>query len=81
MPRHQLDHDLAKARIDLAMSMPEDDFYILDDERVVTLRFDQATNLVGIDVDDTPATVAHSQRWRDMVWPLATHHANLAEAH
>ncbi|MCP2255213.1 hypothetical protein LY13_003987 [Prauserella aidingensis] len=65
---------------DLAVPMPENDFYILDGERVVTLRFDPAADLVGIDVDDTPATVAHSQRWRDTVWPHATHHADLAEA-
>ena len=65
---------------DLAVPMPENDFYILDDERVVTLRFDPAADLVGIDVDDTPATVADCRRWRDTVWPHATLHADQAEA-
>ena len=56
------------------LGMPDYDFYLLDDERVAFLRFDDAAELVGVDVDDDVDIVRTHQHWRERVWPLATRH-------
>lgn len=58
------------------LGLPDYDFYLLDTDRVAVLRFDEATELLGIDVEDEPGTVRRHQAWRDLVWPLATPHAD-----
>jgi hypothetical protein len=57
------------------LDLPAYDFYVFDDERVAILRFDDAKELTAVDVDDDPAVVAQHRCWRDIVWPLATPHA------
>ncbi|WP_233520341.1 DUF6879 family protein [Prauserella sp. PE36] len=58
------------------LGMPGYDFYILDDDRVAVFCFDEQTELIGIDLDDDPEVVRQHQGWRDLVWPLATTHAD-----
>lgn len=58
------------------LGMPEYDFYIFDDERVAILHFDR-NGVSGAEVTDDATVLAEHQRWRDLVWSLATpHHAS-----
>jgi hypothetical protein len=56
------------------LGMPDYDFYILDDDRLVILRFDDDTVLLGADVTDDPDAVARHQEWRSLVWRHAVPH-------
>jgi hypothetical protein len=57
------------------LGLPDYDYYIFDDNRVLIFRFDDAKNLLGVDVDDDPDVVQRHQTWRATVWPRATAHA------
>ncbi|WP_116206203.1 DUF6879 family protein [Amycolatopsis circi] len=54
--------------------LPGYDFYLLDDERVAVLQFEDK-ELAGVVVDDDPAVLAEHRAWRDTAWPIATPHA------
>ena len=59
------------------LGLPSDDFYILDDERVATLRFTDGKVLTGVEVDDDPAVLEQHRAWRRVAWTAATAHAEL----
>lgn len=63
------------------LDLPPEDFYILDNDRVATFRFDAGKNLLGVDIDDDPAVVARHQAWREALWPLATPHTEYVTTH
>lgn len=56
------------------LGMPEYDFYLLDDNRVVILNFDDSLALTGADVLDDDDTVRLHQAHRDRVWQHAVPH-------
>lgn len=60
------------------LGMPTYDFYVFDEDRVAIMRFDDDGELLAIELDDDPATVATHLRYRDRVWPLATPHGEMA---
>ncbi|UUV34360.1 hypothetical protein NQK81_13195 [Amycolatopsis roodepoortensis] len=60
------------------LGAPRHDFYILDDERVAIMHFDER-GAAGAEVTDDPVVVDDHRRWRDTVWPVAVRHAELFE--
>ncbi|WP_435583444.1 DUF6879 family protein [Amycolatopsis thermoflava] len=58
------------------LGLPDYDFYVFDDDRVVVLRFDDGKQLVAVELDDDPGVVRQHQQWRDRVWPLAIPHTD-----
>lgn len=61
-----LDRDQAAA-IGLPVRPPHD-AWLLDDERVAVLRFDEEDRLLGAELLDEEAVVEKHQRWRDIAW-------------
>jgi hypothetical protein len=53
------------------LTLPDEDFWLFDSERVVVLRFDDDDHLLGVQVLDDPAEVVRRCQWRDAAW----HHA------
>ncbi|WP_067797141.1 DUF6879 family protein [Actinomadura formosensis] len=47
---------------------PPHDAWLLDDERVAVLRFDDEDRLLGAELLDAPAIVEQHQAWRDIAW-------------
>lgn len=62
------------------LNMPDYDFYLLDDARVAIMRFDTAKVLTDIEVVTDEHTIAQHRSYRDLAWPLAVRHADLAGA-
>ncbi|MQA11455.1 MAG: hypothetical protein GEU98_23460 [Pseudonocardiaceae bacterium] len=63
-------------RLAVELGMPGYDFYILDDERVVIMRFDDTAALTVLEVVEDRDTLARHRAWRDLVWPHAIRHAD-----
>lgn len=63
------------------LAMPPDDFYLIDDERVVVLRFDGFGELVGIDIEDDRDVLSRYRAYRDRAWAVATQHHLYDPAH
>lgn len=61
-----LDRDQAAA-LGLPVRPPVD-AWLLDDERVAVLQFDQDDAFVGAELLDNAAEVARHRRWRDIAW-------------
>jgi hypothetical protein len=47
---------------------PPHDAWLLDDDRVAFLHFDDEDRLLGAELIDDPSIVAKHQRWRDIAW-------------
>lgn len=47
---------------------PPHDAWLLDDERVAVLHFDDEDHLLGAELLDDAATVEDHQQWRDIAW-------------
>lgn len=58
------------------LGMPEYDFYVFDDNRVAILRFDEAKELLGVDLTDDIEAVDQHRAWRAAAWPHAVRHAD-----
>ena len=56
------------------LGLPEYDFYVLDNDRVVVLKFDDEKALTGLEMIDDPAEVDQHRRWRDSAWHHAVQH-------
>lgn len=56
------------------LDMIDYDFYLLDDNRVVIMHFDDDKVLTGAEVVDDEDVVAEHRAWRDTVWPHAVRH-------
>jgi hypothetical protein len=56
------------------LGMPDYDFYVFDDDRVVILHFDDAKVLTGEELIDEPDVVAQHREFRDRVWHHAVQH-------
>ncbi|RMI41030.1 hypothetical protein EBO15_24665 [Actinomadura harenae] len=61
-----LDRDQAAA-LGLPVRPPHD-AWLLDDNRVALLHFDDDDQLLGAELLDDPATVEQHQIWRDIAW-------------
>jgi len=55
------------------LGAPSEDFYLLDDERVVLMRFGEG-GVAGAEVTDAPARVEAARRWRTLAWQHAIPH-------
>ena len=68
-----------------AADMPDYDFYLIDDNRVAALDFNDASRFAGARTNETAEVVARHAAWRDLIWPRAVPHArhlaNLARRH
>lgn len=60
--------------------MPNYDFYLFDDNRVLILNFDEQKVLTGEELIDDPDTVERHRRWRDLVWHHAVRHEDYRPA-
>lgn len=56
------------------LGAPTHDFYLLDDERVVVMRFDD-NGVAGAEVTDDRKAVEEAQRWRTIAWAHAIPYA------
>lgn len=63
-----------------ALGMPTYDYYLLDNDRVAILRFDDQKVFTGGVLDDDPDTVERHRRWRDLVWQHAVRHQDYRSA-
>jgi hypothetical protein len=57
------------------LDMPNYDFYLFDNTRVVIMRFGKDKLLADVEVADDPDIVAWHRGFRDAVWPRAVRHA------
>jgi len=55
-----------------AAGLPEHDFWLLDDDRVLIMHFDDTGMPTAHDLTDNPAEVARHQAWADLAWQRAT---------
>lgn len=55
------------------LEAPTDDFYLLDDNRLVIMHFDH-NGVSGATIEDDPAAIAQAQRWREIAWANAVPH-------
>lgn len=53
-----------------ALNLPDQDFWLFDDERVAVLHF-SSDDLEGAEIITDPATVARYRSWRDVAWQHA----------
>jgi hypothetical protein len=53
-----------------SLDLPQDDFWLFDDERVAVLHFGP-TDLRGAEIITDPDTVARYRSWRDLAWQHA----------
>ncbi|HEX3784332.1 MAG TPA: hypothetical protein VHX38_32135 [Pseudonocardiaceae bacterium] len=58
------------------LGMPDYDFYLFDDDRVLILHFDDRKTLVGQELVDDPVIVERHRQWRALVWARAIRHAD-----
>jgi hypothetical protein len=67
------------------VGMPDDDFYVVDDDVVAVLDFDAAGRFVGARVSEAKEVIERHVSWRDLIWPRAVPHAryltDLAQRH
>lgn len=63
------------------LGMPDYDFYLLDDNRVVIMHFDERKLLTGEELVDDQAAVDHHRGLRDLVWEHAVRHEDYVAAH
>ncbi|MBO2456544.1 DUF6879 family protein [Actinomadura violacea] len=61
-----LDRDRAEA-LGLPVRPPHD-AWLLDDERIAVLHFDDEDQLLGAELLDDPTTIEQHQAWRDIAW-------------
>lgn len=54
-----------------SLGLPDYDYWLFDDERVVVMHFDDTTGLVAVDVRTDPDTVSQHRAWRDLAWSHA----------
>ncbi len=55
----------------VALGLPDYDYWLFDDQRVVLMRFDDSTGLVAVDVLTDPDTVSQHRVWRELAWSHA----------
>jgi hypothetical protein len=55
------------------LGMPDYDFYLLDDQRVLRLQFGEA-GVAGAELITDSGDVARHRRWRDLAWDAAIPH-------
>ncbi|TCP56062.1 hypothetical protein EV191_1012 [Tamaricihabitans halophyticus] len=63
------------------LAMPDYDYYLIDDGRVVALDFAADGTLAGIHVSADAEVVAQHRRWRDLIWPHAVPHEQYRQRH
>lgn len=62
-----------------ALGLPDEDFWLLDSSRVLTLRFDDGV-LLGAELITDPAAVVQRAGWRDAAWHYAVRVGEYADA-
>lgn len=62
-----------------ALGLPDEDFWLLDSSRVLTLRFDGDV-LLGAELITDPAAVVQRAGWRDAAWHYAVRVGEYADA-
>lgn len=63
-----------------SLGMPDYDFYLFDDERVVIMRFDERKVMTGLELDETPEVVARHREHRARAWDSAIRHHDYRSA-
>ncbi|MFB6567380.1 DUF6879 family protein [Streptomyces noursei] len=53
------------------LGLPDSDFWLIDSRTLITLRFDEADCMMGVEISDDPADVVRACQIRDAAW----HHA------
>lgn len=65
------------SRID-ARDLPDHDFWLIDDDLVMTLRFDHTGAPLAHELTDDPADLARHREWADRAWRRAIPYADFA---
>jgi hypothetical protein len=63
------------------LRMPGYDFYIFDDNRVAILHFDDAKELLGVEINDDVRVLRHHEAWRVAAWARAVPHREFLTTH
>lgn len=62
------------------LDLPEYDFYLIDNDRVAVLLFDEDKALTGLELIDDPTEIERHRQWRDLAWQHAIQHQDYRAA-